>query len=196
MELDGGGEDEGKLGREEKTSKVSWTLQFRDLPEVSRKEVTARLMVDTPIVKGNVVAFVEAMGYTYVKPRIPLLTSQIWSINQDANRRLNSFTTAFYMKGERFTNQSISLLLYRIFVPAPTDDDSELMRVPKAEKELGEKLDRSAGYMLQASVRVQDGSKVELINSAIKELNGLKETLKGVVELEAGERLAMDTRLR
>ena len=100
------------------------------------------------------------------------------------------------MKGERFTHQNISLLLYRIFVPAPTDDDSELTGLPKAEEELGEKLDQSAGYMLQASVRVQDGSKVELINSAIKELNGVKETLKGVVELEAGERLAMDTRLR
>ena len=57
-------------------------------------------------------------------------------------------------------------------------------------------LDPSGTYILQAAVRVQDGSKVETMTKAVNELLSLKETLKGVVELEMGERLALDTRVR
>ena len=57
-------------------------------------------------------------------------------------------------------------------------------------------LDLSGTYILQASVRIQDGSKVESMTKGVNELLGLKETLKGVVELEIGDRLALDTRVR
>ena len=50
--------------------------------------------------------------------------------------------------------------------------------------------------MLQASVRVQDGSKPDIMGRGIKELLALKEALKGCVELEVGDRLALDTRVR
>ncbi len=50
--------------------------------------------------------------------------------------------------------------------------------------------------MLQAAVRVQDGSKVETMTKAAGELLGLKETLRGCVEMEMGDRLALDTRVR
>lgn len=108
----------------------------------------------------------------------------------------HSFITAYYMQGHRFTHQNISIILYRIYIPASTDDDAELVMLPKDGEELGQKLDLSNGYMLQATIRVVDGSKVELMNRGVDELNALKDTLKGVVELEAGERLSMDTRLR
>jgi len=45
-------------------------------------------------------------------------------------------------------------------------------------------------------VRVQDGSKVETMSKGVNELLGLKETLKACVELEMGDRLALDTRMR
>ena len=45
-------------------------------------------------------------------------------------------------------------------------------------------------------MRVQDGSKVETMTKGVNELLSLKETLKGVVELEIGDRLALDTRVR
>lgn len=57
-------------------------------------------------------------------------------------------------------------------------------------------LDASGAYILQASVRVQDGSKVETVQRGVSELLGLRETLRGVVELEMVERLALDTRVR
>ena len=57
-------------------------------------------------------------------------------------------------------------------------------------------LDPSGSYVIQASIRVQDGSKVEMVNRGMTELLNVKETLKGVVDLDVGDRLAMDTRVR
>lgn len=57
-------------------------------------------------------------------------------------------------------------------------------------------LDPSGTYMLQAAVRVQDGSKVEIMTKGVTELLSLKETLKGIVDMEMGTRLALDTRVR
>ncbi len=57
-------------------------------------------------------------------------------------------------------------------------------------------LDPSGAYLLQASVRVQDGGKPESMTLAVNELLAIRETLKGLVELEPGDRLAMDTRVK
>ncbi|KAL9098101.1 MAG: hypothetical protein Q9163_006175, partial [Psora crenata] len=55
-------------------------------------------------------------------------------------------------------------------------------------------LDPSGAYTLEAGIQVQDGSKVEIMNKGMNEMLNIKETLKGVVELDVGDRLAMDTR--
>ena len=57
-------------------------------------------------------------------------------------------------------------------------------------------LDPSGGYVLQASARVQDGTKPDSINLAINELKAFKDMMKGVVEMEIGNRLALDTRVK
>lgn len=45
-------------------------------------------------------------------------------------------------------------------------------------------------------MRVQDGNKPETMTVAMNELMRFKETMKGVVEMEMGDRLALDTRMR
>lgn len=104
------------------------------------------------------------------------------------SRHVSTFTNS----GHRFTHHSISILLYRITLPAGTvKTDSASDGVPQTRL-----LDPSGTYILQASVRVQDGSKVETMTKGVNELLGLRETLKGVVDLEIGDRLALDTRVR
>ena len=47
-------------------SKHSWSLEFRDLPEVpGRRPVTSRLMASVPIAYGDVLEFLDALGYVY-----------------------------------------------------------------------------------------------------------------------------------
>lgn len=57
-------------------------------------------------------------------------------------------------------------------------------------------LDPSGMYLLQASIRVQDGNKPESMSMGINELKAFKDLMKGVVEMEVGDRLALDTRAR
>ena len=57
-------------------------------------------------------------------------------------------------------------------------------------------LDPSGAYVLQASLRIQDGSKPESISVGINELKAFKEMMRGVVDLDIGDRLALDPRLK
>ena len=57
-------------------------------------------------------------------------------------------------------------------------------------------IDSSGSYVLQASVRVTDGIKPELVTSATKELLAVQAELKGVVGLRVVDRLALDTRVK
>ena len=146
-----------------------WTLQFRDLPEVARQRpVTSRFMADIPITSGDPMQFMTALDYSHI--------------------------SSYLLSGHRFTHLSTSLLLFRLLVPSkPPSQHQDATNINVSQARL---LDPSGTYILQAAVRVQDGSKVETMTKGMNELLSLKETLKGVVEMEVGERLALDTRVR
>lgn len=57
-------------------------------------------------------------------------------------------------------------------------------------------LDASGTFNLQASIRIQDGMNLETMSIAINELKAFKEMMKGIVEMEVGDRLALDTRVK
>ena len=107
-----------------------------------------------------------------------------------------SHVSKYFVEGERLTQNSTSLLLYRVLVPiANSQNPGQPGRGPFRRNEI-RLLDPSGNYIFQATVRVQDGSKVEIMTKGVNELMSLKETLKGVLELEMAERLALDTRVR
>jgi len=51
-------------------------------------------------------------------------------------------------------------------------------------------------WVLQTSVRVGNANEQETVGRGIEELKVLKGELKGVVDLEIGDRLSLDTRVR
>ena len=57
-------------------------------------------------------------------------------------------------------------------------------------------LDRSGTFVLQASIRVQDGTKPESMTFAMAELTSFRDVMRGIVDMEVGDRLALDTRYR
>lgn len=153
--------------REEGKGEERWVLQFRDLPEVPRQRaVTSRFIADIPVTSGDPMEFMKALDYSHV--------------------------STYTISGHRFTHNSASLVLYRVTLPAAAVKTDSASGGPSQTR----LLDPSGTYILQVSVRVQDGSKVETMTKGVNELLGLKETLKGVVELEIGDRLALDTRVR
>ncbi|KAK4691231.1 hypothetical protein P7C71_g5721, partial [Lecanoromycetidae sp. Uapishka_2] len=160
------------LSQGKDTKKERWILQFRDLPEVARpRAVTSRLISDVPIISGDPIKFMSALDYSH--------------------------TSSYLLKGHRFTHLSTNIQIYRLSIPPLSlSQNSASSASTIANDPMTRLLDPSGTYVLQASVRVEDGSKVETMTRGVNELLNLKETLKGVVELEMKNRLALDTRAR
>lgn len=93
------------------------------------------------------------------------------------------------------THKNISLLLCRLLVSKSASDPKSIdqKNFSRSDTRL---VDSSGNYLLQVTLRVQDGSKIENVNKGANELFALKETLRGVVELEMADRLSLDTRVR
>lgn len=107
-----------------------------------------------------------------------------------------SYVSEYVIEGHRFIHQNIILLLHRVM---RSSVDAEVQGSPaKAVPKLDNLvlLDPSSAYVLQASIRIQDGSKPESISVGINELKAFKELMRGVVDLDIGDRLALDTRLK
>ena len=128
------------------------------------------MIADIPISSGDPWAFMKALDY------IPV--------------------SSYVVDGSRFTQANTSLLLYRVLVRSSESDELDGSRPEPLSKAKTCLMDPSGNYILQATVRVQDGSKIETMTKGANELMALKETLKGVIDLEMAERLSLDTRVR
>ena len=125
-------------------------------------------MVDTAVHSGDPWSWMTGLGYSHI--------------------------ASYFTQGQRFTHRNISLQLYRLLVT--TKDPAKRSDIDSFKESETKLLDQSGNYLLQASIRVQDGSKVEIVTKAVNELWALRETLKGVVELAVVDRLALDPRVR
>ncbi|KAI9852880.1 MAG: Mediator of RNA polymerase II transcription subunit 18 [Thelocarpon superellum] len=159
----------------------SWTLRFNDLPEVAgRRPVTSRAISGVEIVDGDGMGFMDAFGYDYL--------------------------SEYVLEGHRLIYNNIVLLLHRVMLlpmsgTASSADSTSAGPSSGPARHLPnfqslEALDPTGTYLLQASLRVQDGSKPEAMTLGINELKAFKDMMKGVVDLEVGDRLALDTRMR
>ncbi|KAL8915784.1 MAG: hypothetical protein Q9172_006672 [Xanthocarpia lactea] len=96
-----------------------------------------------------------------------------------------------HLLGHRLTHNSTSILLFQpVIPPSPSEEASDETTTTTIQP-----LDPQT-YILQLSLRVADGTKPALMERGVKELMGIKELLKGVVEVDAVERGILDTRVR
>jgi len=109
---------------------------------------------------------------------------------------LDRYVSEYVIEGQRYIHQNIILLLHRVRRSSVAGEahGSPAKAPPKIDSLV--LLDPSSAYVLQASIRIQDGSKPESISVGINELKAFKETMRGVVDLDIGDRLALDTRLK
>jgi len=98
------------------------------------------------------------------------------------------------IEGHRFILGNVILFLhrYRRF-PATTAAQLDDELPPWDKMQL---LDPSGAYLLQATVRLSDGANADIVNLGLGELEGVQNTLKGVVDLAVPERLSLDTRVK
>ena len=108
----------------------------------------------------------------------------------------HSYVSEYIIEGYRFIHQNVILLLHRVVRMSGSGLDQRSPRKDLPKSGILEPLDPSGARVLQSSVRIQDGSKPDSISVGINELKVFKEMMRGVVELDIGDRLALDPRLK
>ncbi|KAJ9642525.1 Mediator of RNA polymerase II transcription subunit 18 [Coniosporium tulheliwenetii] len=162
-----GGLDGGEMIR----AQGPWAMQFNDLPEPGDKRpVTLRYTTTTDVVDGNPHEYMTALGYSYV--------------------------SEYVLEGHRLLHKDVVILLHRILRLPPGATPEYSPRHPLPAFEALVPLDPSGAYVLQACLRLQDGTKPEMLRKGTEELMGLKRLMKGVVDLNPANRLSLDTRVK
>ncbi|KAI2039723.1 Mediator of RNA polymerase II transcription subunit 18 [Ophidiomyces ophidiicola] len=148
----------------------SWRIEFRDIPDAGTSAVTSRLMCTAKIPYGDIVPIMKAWGYDYVSEHV--------------------------LEGSLFVLDDTVLLLHRILTFPPDDSAKRApaRRLPGLQTLLP--LDKSGGFVLQASIIVQDSVNRDMMDTASQRLLRLKEQLKSAVKLEPADRLALDTKVK
>ncbi|KAL8748412.1 MAG: hypothetical protein Q9184_007321 [Pyrenodesmia sp. 2 TL-2023] len=169
------------------SSSSKYTLQYRDIPDPGHlRPCTTRQIFDVPITRGDAAAFMSAMEYTH--------------------------TSTHTLRGHRLTHASTSILLFQTLRSLSLSDPSSSLPSSSSSSSSSlppntqpqpqpqqQPLDPTNQHILQLSLRVatdRNTTKPELLARGVKELMALKETLRGVVELEAVERGVLDTRVK
>ncbi|KAF4313739.1 Mediator complex subunit Med18 [Botryosphaeria dothidea] len=147
-----------------------WTILFQDIPEPGQRPVNMRWVQTADIIAGDPHAHMKATMYNYVSEYID--------------------------EGFQFVYQNTTIFLHRILrLPSPEQPRDRPLEILPPLKDL-EPLDRSGAFVVQVSIKIHDNYKPETREKAQAELLALKGSLKGVLELDPAERLALDTRVK
>ncbi|EEP77072.1 conserved hypothetical protein [Uncinocarpus reesii 1704] len=152
-------------------SNQSWRIEFRDIPDAGTgSAVTSRLMSTSKIPYGELTPVMDAWGYDYV--------------------------SEYVLEGDIFILDGTVIQLHRVlnFPAHEQPSRTPFSHLPPLEAMVP--LDPSGGYILQASITVQDSGNPDLMKAASQRLLGLKEHLKSAVKLEPADRLSLDTRVK
>lgn len=106
------------------------------------------------------------------------------------------YVTEYIVEGHRLIHENVIMFLHRIlrYPEEPTPGSNARTSTP--DLDILRPLDESGSYLLQASVRVEDGSKPNNLNRGQSELLRFKDMMKGSVDLRVVDRLSLDTRCR
>jgi mediator of RNA polymerase II transcription subunit 18 len=87
------------------------------------------------------------------------------------------------------------LYLHRV-LQLPSQHDTTSINAPLPPFVSLVQLDQGGAYLLQATVRLSDGTNPKIVNLGLDALDSFRLRMKGVVEMKMPERLALDTRVK
>jgi mediator of RNA polymerase II transcription subunit 18 len=161
---------QSKVSRAKRQQVGKWAFQFHDVPNAGDRGVLVRLTSSTDIAGGRAKAYIKALG--------------------------NNFVSEYYQEGHRFVYGNINLLLHRVLQEPGVRALETSPKGKLPDFDALKPLDPSGGYLLQATIRVQDLNNPALLDAGVAELQKFKGLMKGCVELLAPDRLVLDTRVK
>lgn len=112
--------------------------------------------------------------------------------------KVHSYVSEYIIEGHLLVHNNTNIHLYRpLQIPpaqAATSPPAPMKIIPPYSQLVP--LDPSGAHVLQISLRVQDGGNPEMMRIGAQELMGSRQALRSVVKLEAGERLALDAKVK
>jgi len=162
---------DSKLSPQQDGTSPTWISRTQDIPEPEMKTITIRKVTEDDISPDAVESYLDLERY--------------------------GFLAEFVLEGHRLICRDIILSLYRVLkLPPQAEGQSNRPTTTLPALEQLGLLDASGAFVLEACVRVEDRTKPSLVQTASEELNWLRKEMKGVVDLRAAERLALDTRVK
>ncbi|EME84001.1 uncharacterized protein MYCFIDRAFT_195181 [Pseudocercospora fijiensis CIRAD86] len=111
----------------------------------------------------------------------------------EANRFVhNNVVTRLYRMRQAPDSQGKSSQVFRMHGADLSDPISSTVLFPKDQK----LIDPSGSWIIETSIRVEDGNNSNLTDKAKQELLAFKETMDGALDLIAPDRLALDSRVK
>jgi mediator of RNA polymerase II transcription subunit 18, fungi type len=98
------------------------------------------------------------------------------------------------LEGHRFVWRNVVILLSRTLQYPPPATNSIRTELPEFTSLTP--LDKTGGYILQATVRLENGSSPNLRELGRQDLDSFRDRIKGVVEMKTADRLTLDTRVK
>ncbi|WPH01069.1 Hypothetical protein R9X50_00390400 [Acrodontium crateriforme] len=148
-----------------------WKLRAEELPEAGITHVLSRPVAENVIDPTELEKFRGAsIWYKYV----------------------NQYITTTH----RFVNSNVIVRVSRLFLPPEGTGALEPLDAPLPNLSECRPLDASGTYLVEASVRIEDGGNAKLVEQATQELLAFKATLAGSVDLRVPDRLALDPRVK
>jgi mediator of RNA polymerase II transcription subunit 18, fungi type len=147
----------------------TWRHRSIDMPDPAAKQVISRAVTETTVTGPSLAAFQPgSTAYRLVSHHC--------------------------LVGSRFVSGNVVVSVNRICRGAHLSEDPTEGFLPDLANL--HPLDSSGSYVVEAYVRIADGSTTSLRDRASKELLSFAESLKGSVDLRVPDRFAMDPRLK
>ncbi|KAF2692286.1 hypothetical protein K458DRAFT_286095 [Lentithecium fluviatile CBS 122367] len=148
-----------------------WALEFQDMPDTGDRGVSIRATASTDLLSGDPHAWMIAAGP-------------------------HQFVSEYYIEGHRFVHGNVVIFLYRLLHEPGVRSLETAPKVDLPAFSALQPFDPSGAYMLEAKVRVQDLNTPAVLENGVGQLKAFRQQMKGCVELELPDRLAMDTRVK
>ncbi len=150
-------------------SNSSWRLRVMDVPEPGVKQMISQAVVETILTENDLDDF-----------------------RRDSKKY--KLTSQYFTEGNHFVHGNVVVTL-TMFYPI-LGASADFLTSPPALAIDTPPLDRSGSMLVEAAVRVEEGSSTALREQAAKELLAFAETVKGSIDFYVPDRLALDPRVK
>lgn len=148
-----------------------WSQVFSDVPDTGDRGVSIRFTNRTDLLSGDPHAHMLASGP-------------------------NKFVTEFYKDGWRFVHGNVVIYLHRILHEPGIRNVQTAPKVKLPSFASLQLLDPSGVFTLDATVRIEDFKDAAVLEAGVNELKRFQTQMKGCVNLDLPDRLALDTRVK